>query len=127
MDESKSIAAGQSKHQENSSEEENTEMKALKPGDRIAVYSASEGRQVVEVKEMRGDELVLYKKWGVLFLAHPKQCRLIKKKTKSVRVTRKKLAAAWDRRLSARSATIYESSATSPTFSQICEDLGLDE
>ena len=88
-------------------------MKSLKPGDRIRVYYTFQDNPIRTVDCVEGESVKLEENG---LKVHHKQCRLLKKKTISVRVTREKLAKAWN---AAKAGYNF--------FDNICRELGLGE
>jgi len=70
-------------------------MKPLQIGDRVAIYTAF-GRDVCTITSISESGIVYSDTYCKVTAAHPKQCRRLKPKPKSVRITREMLAKAWD-------------------------------
>jgi hypothetical protein len=101
-------------------------MSKFKVGDRISAYRIDCGRpmrRVGVISQIHEDGAIVIQGHGYLF--HPKACRRLKPKAKSVRVTREKLAEAWDEHLF-RHGTMKLPSGASAQFDVLCRVLGLD-
>lgn len=100
--------------------------KEFKVGDRVKIYDHMfVGNQSKETVTEVHPKRPILKGDGKFHWFHFRQCVRLKKKEKSVRVTRKMLAEAWDFHVS--DASNMFSADKDPAFPHFCKDLGLPE
>jgi hypothetical protein len=101
----------------------------FKAGDRVRVYREGmvfDGTVLRETPRMPvSDWINVEDDKGIKIRPHYKQCRRLRPKPKSVRVTRESLANAWDNVVAPNSA--FVSARGHAIFKELCRALGLDE
>lgn len=113
----------------------------LKVGDKVRVYQLGRGQwngdqtkieavidntETATIIDVMGNSVLCRLYSGHITIVHAKQCRRLKAAEKSVRVTKKKFAEAWDKYLSSNESTGFCKSDFSLAFGFLCEDLGLE-
>jgi len=103
----------------------------FKIGDRVRVYTPDFCKEwqvyIAEVSSVdeKENRLKLLVAPNTFRYAHPKQCRRLKPKPKSVRVTMEMLAKAWDKHIARAPQSYFYCHNESPSFDELCKDLVL--